>query len=87
MIVHITMDSKNFEGQYFNAAHVEAIDDKEIHYSKYISIEDVQHADRVISESSCIMLWNIFQILLQFNFSHKFVKSQHWITDVQIILN
>ena len=41
MIVHITMDSKNFEGQYFNAAHVEAIDDKEIHYSKYISIEDL----------------------------------------------
>lgn len=25
MIVHITMDSKNFEGQYFNAAHVEVI--------------------------------------------------------------
>lgn len=41
MIVHITMDSKNFEGQYFNAAHIEAIDDKEIHYSKYISIEDL----------------------------------------------
>lgn len=41
MIVHITMDSKNFEGQYFNAAHVEAIDDKEIHYSKYISIRQI----------------------------------------------
>lgn len=41
MIVHITMDSKNFEGQYFNAAHVEVIDDREIHYSKYISIENL----------------------------------------------
>ena len=34
-----------------------------------------------------LMLRNIFQIFLQFYFSHKSVKSQHWITDIQIILN
>ena len=41
MTVYITMDSKNFEGQYYNAAHVEVIDDQEIHYCKYISMEDL----------------------------------------------
>lgn len=39
MIVHITMDSKNFEGQYFNAAHVEAIDD--IFIFKYVRLDMV----------------------------------------------
>lgn len=37
MIVHITMDSKNFEGQYFNAAHVEASSTNNDHYTQGVS--------------------------------------------------
>lgn len=66
MIVHITMDSKNFEGQYFNAAHVEAIDDKEIHYSKYISIEDLiklLSKSKYEEKNKRISYWNTSTIL------------------------
>ena len=53
----------------------------------FISVIELPRIPAYYPKSSCIMLRNIFQIFLQFNFSHKSVKSQHWIIDVQIILN
>ena len=53
----------------------------------FISVIELPRIPAYYPKSSCIMLRNIFQIFLQFDFSYKSVKSQHWITDVQIILN
>ena len=46
-----------------------------------------QHTDRVIPKSSHLMFRDFLQVFLQIDFSHKSIKCQHRITNVQIILN
>lgn len=48
----ITLDDKNFDGRYYHAAHVEQIDDNNIHLSKYINIQSLLNAltNSVVSE-------------------------------------
>ena len=49
----ITLDDKNFGGGHYNAAHIEQIDENNIHSSKYISIQNLLSAlsGSVVSEN------------------------------------
>lgn len=52
MKIVITLDEKNFGGRHYHAAHIEQIDDNNVHSSKYISIQNLISAlsHSVVSE-------------------------------------